>query len=777
MQKIGYKTLLIVESPSKCKTIEKILGPAYMCVATCGHIRDLAIHADLSNIPDIISSSSCIIPYTKSSKKMPHIRNIQTALSSCNGTVILATDADREGESIAWHVCQLFNLPVETTPRIVFKEITQSAIHTALKNPGRIDMNLVRAQQARQVIDFVIGYGVTPLLWKWMKTSPPPSSSSSSSTKTRVVQSAGRCQTPALRIMYDAHTEMARSIANPTIKYKCTAYFTKYDIPFSLTVQLNPQDIEGFLSFYTNVETRRMVASQHIFTRSEPTPVSYKPPPALKSTTLQQMGSSHLKLAPSETMNIAQRLYETGYITYHRTESTCVSDEFKSSAHSFIRDNWGDSYLAGNSNINSKTNSHSEFAHEAIRPVNVLITTLPTNNENDLFGKNEQALYVFIWTRAVCSCMMNSVYDKITANVSIDFDRRIYTYTRNEYRQKFPGWRACIARYGTKLLQQEKQHHAEDIDSEQDTESDPVAGIDYFGYLQAIVSGSVLPYNTIECCPRITNTVAPYTYARLIHKLEKMGIGRPSTFATIVHTLKKREYIQHCNSDHCDSVQTVLTEHPRYFVSNYGEGRGQSPPQTPRGAEGFKGAPDAPSVVSASTPETETRRSKTRPTNSNTNSNTIQITPAGQRVIETLFPNCESLLAYNYTRDMEETLDEIALGNAGWVNACNDCMDQLAALKREGCTIEKKVTFNLNTKTPTKMNNTPVAPTHTAVPETGCIRTLNSYASIRDGKYGAYIFYKTPSMKKPKFISLHGFPYTYTECDIELLLHWIEKHI
>lgn len=690
---------------------------------------------------------------------MPHIRNIQTALSNCNGTVILATDADREGESIAWHVCQLFNLPVETTTRIVFKEITQSAIHTALKNPGRIDMNLVRAQQARQVIDFVIGYGVTPLLWKWMKSSPTSLSPSSTSTKVKVVQSAGRCQTPALRILYDAHAEMVRSIANPAIKYKCTAYFTKYDIPFSLTVQLNPQDIEGFLYFYTNVETRCMVASQHIFTRSEPTTVSYKPPPALKSTTLQQMGSSHLKLAPSETMNIAQRLYESGYITYHRTESTQVSDEFKRSAHSFIRENWGGSYTdtdIGNSNSNS--NRRSDFAHEAIRPVNVLITALPTTD--DLFGKNEQALYSFIWTRAVCSCMMSSIYDKITANVSIDFDRRIYTYTRNEYRQKFPGWRACIARYDAKVLQQEKQQHAEDTDSEQDpdTESDPVAGIDYFGYLQAIVSGSVLPYNTIECCPRITNTVAPYTYARLIHKLEKMGIGRPSTFASIVHTLKKREYIQHVQ--HCvdsDSVQTILKDHPRYFVSNYGGGA-------------------ISTVVSALTPESgSTRRPKPRSnTNKHTNSNTIQITPSGQRVIETLFPNCESLLAYNYTRDMEETLDEVALGNAGWVKACTDCITQLNALKQ----VENKNEQRLEQRPEKQQEQQERENENTGTkPGNGCIRTLNSYASIRDGKYGAYIFYKTPSMKKPKFISLQGFPYTYTECDIELLLHWIEKHI
>jgi DNA topoisomerase IA len=345
--------------------------------------------------------------------------------------------------------------------------------------------------------------------------------------------------------------------------------------------------------------------------------------------------------------------------------------------------------------------------------------------------------------------MANSIYDKITANVTVGSE---YTYTRNEYRQKFPGWRACIARYGTKVLQQEKQQHAEDIESEQDPdpESDPVAGIDYFGYLQAIVSGSVLPYNTIECCPRITNIVAPYTYARLIHKLEKMGIGRPSTFASIVHTLKKREYIQQSKSDHCDSVQTVLKEHPRYFVSNYGDSA-------------------ISTVTSASTPESgSTRRPKPR-SNTNMNSNTIQITPSGQRVIETLFPNCESLLAYNYTRDMEETLDEIALGNAGWVKACTECITHLNALNQ----VENKNEHRQEKQQQQERENENTA----TKPGNGCIRTLNSYASIRDGKYGAYIFYKTPSMKKPKFISLQGFPYTYTECDIELLLHWIEKHI
>jgi DNA topoisomerase-1 len=457
------------------------------------------------------------------------------------------------------------------------------------------------------------------------------------------------------------------------------------------------------------------------------------------------MGSSHLKLAPSETMNIAQRLYEAGYITYHRTESTQVSDEFKRSAHSFICENWGGSYTDTDiGNINNKSNSPSDFAHEAIRPVNVLVTTLPTND--DLFGKNEQALYAFIWTRAVCSCMMSSIYDKITANVNVvvvGYGSE-YTYTRNEYRQKFAGWRACIARYGTKLLQQEKQQHGEE------TDEDPVSDIEYFGYLQAIVSGSVLPYNTIECCPRITNTVSPYTYAKLIHKLEKMGIGRPSTFASIVHTLKKREYIQHVqqNANSDSESNQAIKEHPRYFVTNYGDG-------------------NISTVISASTTSPKSLSN----TNTKSNTNTIQITPSGQRVIETLFPNCESLLAYNYTRDMEETLDEIAVGNAGWVKACTECITQLNALNQ----VEKKNEQRPEQR-PEKQQERENENTCTK-PGNGCIRTLNSYASIRDGKYGAYIFYKTPSMKKPKFISLQGFPYTYTECDIELLLHWMEKHI
>jgi hypothetical protein len=226
-----------------------------------------------------------------------------------------------------------------------------------------------------------------------------------------------------------------------------------------------------------------------------------------------------------------------------------------------------------------------------------------------------------------------------------------------------------------------------------------------------------------------------------------MGIGRPSTFASIVHTLKKREYIQCVIPNRDKDPDQTVTEHPRYFITNYGEGA-------------------ISTVVSA--PTLDTRRPKLR-SNINKNTNIIQITPAGQRVIETLFPNCESLLAYNYTRNMEETLDEVATGNAGWVEACTDCITHLNILENKNeneprSEKQQRQQERENENTGTKPGN-------------GCIRTLNSYASIRDGKYGAYIFYKTPSMKKPKFISLQGFPYTYTECDIELLLHWMEKHI
>ena len=761
LSRVSYKTLLIVESPSKCKTIERLLGPGYMCVATCGHLRDLAIKPDLSDIPAILSSSSKEPPYTKSSKKMDYIRNIQNAISKCNGTVILATDADREGESIAWHVCQLFHLSVEFTPRIVFNEITQTALLSAMRNPRRIDMNLVNSQQARQVIDFIIGYGITPMLWT-------TNTDTSAKSKSKPVQSAGRCQTPALRIMYDAYAKMKDAALHPNIEYRCTAYFTRYDIPFSLSKRVKCDDIQPFLYFYTRTDAGCDVAQNHIFDRRGTNAVdtlslvSYKPPAALKTSALQQFGSATLKITPSETMDIAQKLYETGYITYHRTESTRVSDEFRTAASAFVCSNWDRSYVPntgapgepGTNMLDAAAAAGaavtaSGYAHEAIRPVNVLTLNLPETDSRE-FGKNEKMLYAFIWTRAVCSCMTNAVYEKLTANVSV-LDTHTYTY--NAYRPKFAGWRACASRYGGVGGGRSPVHH-DTVEHEQDNDKDkqepdflsPQFSSAHFDYLQTIVSGSVLPYNTINCLPVVTNAFAPHTYGSLIRQLEKMGIGRPSTFASIVHTLKKRDYITTA-SDTIDTDTDTDT------------GTGTAKPEfketykiTNRGAGPIGGTV---TVINASIVSKHKNRV----------SNSIHITQHGQGIIESLFPKCESVLAYDYTREMEERLDRVASGRIEWHTVCRECADCIDGIKNEIPQKALVIPLPLTTQV------------STAVSASGILRRINDNASVRQGQYGAYIFYRTPAMKKPKFIPLKGFPYSIMECDETLVTDWIDEHV
>jgi len=736
---VPYKTLVIVESPSKCKTIEHMLGPTYMCVATCGHIRDLAIQPDLSNVSEMLSSER--IPYTKSSKKMAHIRTIQNALSKCNGTVILATDADREGESIAWHVCQVFGLPVETTPRIVFKEITQTAIRNALDAPVRINMNLVRAQQTRQVLDFIIGYGVTPLLWTWLKTGANMSMITSTNKNKKLVQSAGRCQSPALRIMQEAYNEMRDAASNPDVQYKSVGYFTKFNIPFTMTARLKPgHDVDAFLRFYTEEsDTRQNVAAAHRFEHSQPSLVSYKPPPPLKSTTLQQLGSTYLRLTPTETMDAAQHLYEAGYITYHRTDSTCLSQEFKTVADDFIKTNWNTSFTrqpaSSTASASASTASEStratasDHAHEAIRPVNIITIKLP----EDRFEKSEQVLYSLIWMRAVCSCMCDATYEKITATVTVTTVTKeiSYMYTYNAYRQKVAGWRACTARYGTKL-QPKLNCDSDGVDTGDDTPNSQQSS-DHFTYLQSIVPGSSLPYNSIECYPVVVNAFIPYTYTKLLHRLEKMGIGRPSTFASIIHTLKKRDYICETSTSTSTSVDdqddsTYTYTYNKYKITTQG------------------------TITNAVTAKSLNKKNSK---SSRQRGNQIQITRHGQAVIDALFPTCEPLLAYQYTREMEETLDNIARGNTYWVDVCKKCMTQVDKLKQETGIV--KVTPEPNSF--------------------GVRRQINEHASIRDGKFGggAYIYFRTPAMKKPKFIALKGFPYNYMECDAALLLDWIDR--
>jgi len=293
-------TLVIVESPAKCNKIESYLGPGYKCIATFGHFRTLD---GLKSI----NVDNFKLKFTPMEEKSKQIYRIKSEIEICMGNVIIATDDDREGEAIGWHVCDMFKLPIETTPRIIFHEITKTAIERAVSTPGTLNMNLVYAQFARQILDLLVGYHISPQLWTHI----------ASSVKNSL--SAGRCQTPALRLVYDNQKDIDASPGK--MVYNTVGYFTKLNLPFNLNRQYDtPKDVEEFLEESVNHE--------HVFTLSPPKKTSKAPPTPFTTSALQQKASSDYNYSPSETMSICQKLYEGSFITYMRTDSKTYSPEF-----------------------------------------------------------------------------------------------------------------------------------------------------------------------------------------------------------------------------------------------------------------------------------------------------------------------------------------------------------------------------------------------------------------------------------------------------------------
>jgi len=306
--------LIIVESPSKCAKIESFLGPKYKCIATRGHIREIT---DLSGV--IISDTGKVdIQFFISKEKAAHVREIRSVIKNYKSDCIyLATDDDREGEAIAWHVCQVFHLPVLDTPRIVFHEITASAVRAAVSLPRRICMKTVSAQHARQVLDILVGYTISPFLWKNV-----------ASTQTL---SAGRCQTPALRLVYE-HSLERGSNNNINILYDIKAhFFHQIQLPFFI------HDFSGNIPDFFD----QSVKFKHVLT-IEPSKESVRQAPKpLNTSRLLQYATNRLNITPKQTMDLCQELYQQGFITYMRTDSTQYSNEFIQQASQYITSTFG----------------------------------------------------------------------------------------------------------------------------------------------------------------------------------------------------------------------------------------------------------------------------------------------------------------------------------------------------------------------------------------------------------------------------------------------------
>jgi DNA topoisomerase I len=493
-------TLVIVESPTKCK-IETYLGPGYKCVACYGHLRELP---SLKQI-DITNNFEPTYTIIDNALKKRTIEMLCKEIKEASD-VILATDDDREGESIAWHICQLFKLNPAKTKRIVFHEITENAVKLALSNPRVINMDIVQAQQTRQILDVLVGFKVSPMLWKFLSTPKGKDHS----------LSAGRCQTPALRLVYENQLNIDKAETRQV--YNIVGYFTNANLPFQLLPSCKIENKDELVEFLSE-----SCEHDHIYSCSKPTKVTKQPPEPFTTSRLQQVSSNEFHYSPKDTMRICQLLYERGYITYMRTDSKIYSSDFIQSSCDYISREYGDKYfnrdyLSQNIQTQPKkkktskteTKVNTQDAHEAIRPTNISLKHIP-----DTFEVKERKLYHLIWRNALESVMMPAIFNSITA--TIDAPKNMH-YSHKTELIEFAGWKMVENKY--------------------DTENK-----DYM-YLQTIKPNMVMPYKKIIAEVSIRGNVGHYTEAMLIQLLEEKGIGRPATFASLVDKIQERGYVK-----------------------------------------------------------------------------------------------------------------------------------------------------------------------------------------------------------------------------------------
>lgn len=767
-------TLLIVESPAKCGKIEKYLGAGYKCLASFGHI------CELNGLSSIDIENDFTPTFTTMESKSQQITKLRSAIAKAHD-VMLAVDDDREGEAIAWHLCQEFNLPVSTTKRIIFHEITEKALKKAVQHPGRINMNIVHAQQARQILDVLVGFNISPILWQKI------------SQNTKAGLSAGRCQTPALRLIYDNQKEIDSSPGRKV--YNTTGYFTQKNLPFVLNHNHhNEDDIVNFMETSVNHE--------HVYACSKPRNTTKFQPTPFTTSGLQQTASNELRISPKDTMKSCQKLYEGGYITYMRTDSTTYSKVFLEAANLFIEETYGSTFVREDLNSlsegtkNAKSNKSlakkktsgevsAQEAHEAIRPTDVALL------EPDDVESRDLKVYKLIRRNTLESCMAPATYLSLTASLSAPQDHE-YRYSAEQV--VFPGWK-IVAGY-----------EAESAD---------------YIYLLTLKVGSVFDYKSIRAKVTLKDLKTHFTEAKLVQLLEKNGIGRPSTFSSLVDKIQERKYVTKKNvkgkTIKCvdfELIDNEITEEETDKV--FGNEKGK-----------------------------------------------LVIEPVGIMVVEFLIKHFDTIFQYDYTKHMESTLDTIAKGEKLWHELCRECLNEIESLSvglveervtipiddshtymiakygpvikcvKGGKTTFKKVKDDIdmeklrggdynvsdiidstnrmrddlgshkgqnvilktgqygpyvewgNTKRSVKVEKEfneivleDVIPFLKETNNPSLIRKIDDNTSIRTSKHGDYIFHKKPNWKKPQFLKLNDFIIkhgkdSYKTCELKVLKKWL----
>jgi len=780
-------SLVIVESPAKCKKIEDYLGPGYKVIASFGHLRNISKLQDIEVHNNFNTTYSVI----QENIKLKQIEKIRSEIVKADD-VIIATDDDREGEAIGWHICELFGLSITNTKRIIFHEITEPAIQSAISHPKRINMSLVHAQQARQILDLLVGFTISPILWNCVNNT---------------TLSAGRCQTPALRLIYENYLDIKQSPGK--LVYNTSATFTNLNLLFELNQQFNEEIlVRNFLEECKHFHFLCSITS--------PKKIIKKSPEPLTTSSLQQLASNELHISPKDTMKYAQQLYEGGYITYMRTDSKKYSNEFIDNVKKYIKTTHSDQYISNTIDnlivevkqplkpntlktvAEKKGIPSPQEAHEAIRPVNINIINL-----TDLHTKAIK-LYELIWKRTLETCMPSAQYNSISAKICAPKNSEFVYKTEQPI---FLGW---------KIVRKDEEESSKN-----------------YQYIQNLGKNITMKPTKINSKFTIIELKSHYTEAKLVQLLEEKGIGRPSTFASLIDKIQERKYVekQNITGKEIECIDFSLTD------SNISE------------------------LVS----KREFGNEK----------NKLVIQPLGIIVIEFLLDKFNLFFNYEYTKEMEDNLDQIANGNDTsivWHKLCDDCYqslisvtNQLHDLKKFSLNIDNNHTLIIgkhgpvvkciDSKDNTKVSFLPIKKNldfenlksnditlddiidntitnKNAIgkykgqdlfikkgkygiyaqwgKETkslkenfqfleinniqyidvikyldkdlldpakpiGLVRELNNNLSIRTGKYGDYIFYKKPRAKKPEFYKLNGFNTDHKKCDKILLLNWIKQ--
>ncbi|MDR3269029.1 MAG: type I DNA topoisomerase [Tannerella sp.] len=477
------KKLVIVESPAKAKTIEKFLGKDYAVMSSYGHIRDLKTKEFSVDVENGYAPQY-VIPADK--RKL--VSELKKASKDAQ-TVLLASDEDREGEAIAWHLSEVLELQSKDTQRIVFHEITKNAILHALETPRSIDINLVNAQQARRVLDRIVGFEVSPILWR----------------KVKPALSAGRVQSVAVRLIVEREREIQQFVAEAA--YRVTATFLLPDGKTLLKTELNRRlkdlaEVKKFLSSCRAVD----FVIDDITTK----PVKKSPAPPFTTSTLQQEAARKLGFSVSQTMIVAQRLYESGYITYMRTDSVNLSDLALGTAKEAITQTYGANYYRFRK-FQTKSKGAQE-AHEAIRPTEMHHPSVSGNVQ-------EKKLYDLIYKRTIACQMADAELERTTISIGIGQKKEKFTATGEVL--QFDGF-----------LHVYMESYDDDAEKEQEN-----------GLLPPVRLNDRLSMEDIIATERFTQRPPRYTEASLVRRMEELGIGRPSTYAPTIQTIQNREYV------------------------------------------------------------------------------------------------------------------------------------------------------------------------------------------------------------------------------------------